>query len=166
MSVDFWVLPLFHHISVNFGRSSSKMRRKPKPVSYKLMSVTDFFSNDFFHFFIILVIRVFSFSFIFVHICIFNEFILFPCRIIILLTRQFNGRHCRKNAKSCKKAESGYVNCFCWIVYAFWVETQLSRNTLWVVFGFCLCLSSFPLLCAIYPMAIDLNCFPKTYNST
>ena len=65
------------------------------------MSVTVLCStNGFF----ILVLRVFNFSFVFDHNCIFYETILFPCLIITLLTSRIKGRHCRKKAQRWKKA--------------------------------------------------------------
>ena len=65
-------------------------------------------TNGFFN----LVLRVFSFSFIFDHNCIFCVFILFPWRIITLLKSPVKGRNCRENAQCWKKCVSGYVICF------------------------------------------------------
>ena len=99
-----WIFELCHYFILFLSTSGVvpiKWEGNRNSVSCKLMWVTVLFSKDSF---LILVIRVFSFSFIFVHICIFYEFILFPCRIIILLTRQIKGRHCRENAQSCKKS--------------------------------------------------------------
>ena len=103
----------------------------------------------------------FRFIKIFDRNCLFYVFILFPCRIIAILTSPIRERHCRKKAQRWKKR--------IWICYlfllnslCFWAETQLSRKILWV-FLFCLCLCSFSLLYAIYPKTTD--CFPEAYHS-
>ena len=65
--------------------------------------------------------------------CVFYEFILFPCRIITLLTGPIERKHSRENAQRWKKemhSVSECVNCFCFIVYAFWADAQLSGKNL------------------------------------
>ena len=58
-----------------------------------------------------------------------------------------------------------------WICYLFLLNSlcflgwELSRRILWVYLFFPY-LSFFSLLCVKCPIAIDLYCFPKTYNST
>ena len=52
----------------------------------------------------ILVLRVFSFSFIFDHNCMFYEFNLFPCQFITLFTSPIKQSHFRENAECSKKA--------------------------------------------------------------
>ena len=49
-----------------------------------------------------------------------------PCQIIILLNSPIEVRHSRENAQRWEKSVSGYVNCFSYIVHAFWGGTQLS----------------------------------------
>ena len=73
----------------------------------------------------------------------FSEFILLPCQIIILLNCPIEGRHSRENAQRWEKSVSGYVNCFSYIVYAFWGGTQLSLKMYIDFFSFCLLLSFF-----------------------
>ena len=74
------------------------------------MSATVFISTNSFT---ILVLRVLNFSSVFDHNRTFCELILFPCQIIILLTRPIKIMHCREKCTTLKKGASGYVNCFC-----------------------------------------------------
>ena len=52
----------------------------------------------------VFILRVSMFFFILAHNCIYYEFILFPCQIIILLTFQIEGNYSRKSAQRWKKA--------------------------------------------------------------
>ena len=67
----------------------------------------------------------------------------------------------------CTALEKGvyeeYINCFCYIVYAFWAETHLSRTAFWI-FSF---LPTFVFLFVIRQIPDnDRSCFPRTYIST
>ena len=132
-------------------------------VIYELMSLTTLYStNGFF----ILVLRVFNFSFIFFVFyqnCIFYEFFLFPCQNVTLLTSPIKEKHYSKNAQRWKEAYLDmlivFLNCLCFLGW----DTVVSQNFLG--FLFCLSLSLFSLLYAIFLITIDIDSSSKTYNS-
>ena len=162
-SMNFWTLPLFYLISLNFGRSLIRNRQISIPFDYYI-----FFGNG-------LIFRLcfdttrfqilFFFNFIFELNRIFYESISFPSQIITLLSNPIENKHNFKFEQRWKKRVSVYFKCFCWIVYAFWAEAKISRKIL-CIFLFFLCLYLLLLLSNIYLLTIRLNCFPRAYNST
>ena len=105
------IFELCHYFTLFLSTSgvvSVKRDSNRLPVCHTLMSVTFLYStNEFF----VLVLHVFSFSFIFDHNCLFYEFNWIPCRIITLLKSPIKRRHCIK-CKTYEKSVSGYFNCF------------------------------------------------------
>ena len=59
-------------------------------------------------------------------------FILFPGQIIALFTKPIERKHGVGKTHSFGRRRIWILNCFCYIAYAFWFETQFFRNILWI----------------------------------
>ena len=106
----YWLIFAISHcfilfLSTSGAVSSVKTGKNRYLVGYKLLSVAVICSI----YFMLngVMFNGFNFNFTFEHNCIFYEFILFPCRIITLLTIHIEGKHSRGNAQRSKKA---YLN--------------------------------------------------------
>ena len=154
----YWLIFNFCHYFLFFSTSGAvlvRIFRHRFPVGYKIMSLTVLHSTNG----LVLIPLVFNFFLILDHTWIFYD--LFSCRIFWLLTSPIERKHYREIERKHNR-EKGEFNCFCYIVYSFSAEKQLSRE----FFCFYLSFSFFLLLYAIYFISIVLNCFTRTYNST
>ena len=107
----------------------------------------------------------FHFFFVFENNLKFYDFILFPCRIITLLTSPIEQKLVGKKHSVEKGAYLNMSIVFALLFSIFGLRHSYLANFL-VFLSFCLFMSFVLLLYALYLLTIGLNCFPRKYNST